>query len=991
MKSAVGGAAAAVVVVCIPASFAQVKLVQAVMARSVPVGSCSPAPAPVSTFLTTDQAAYLWFQVQGAAARDVASSEWWTPAGRLLTSPGGAWAPLEDAGSYCFSERLTIAGNPLAIAGTWTVKIFWNGRELGRVNFTIQAAPQCSYSLSATSVTAPAAGMTASLNVTAPAGCDWTATSNASWVTITSGASGTGNGAVQFTVAANTTAASRTGTLTVAGQTVTVTQAAAGPAAFRPVISAGGVLNGADYTPEIAPGMMVSIFGENLAPRTTAAQAVPLPTELEGVSVEVTEESKPAVRAPLYFVSAGQINIQMPFGITATSVQLRLRTAQGVSDPVRVAIAPRAPRLFTRTMDGKGEPILLHAADYSWVSADAPAKAGEYLVLLLTGLGEVSPAVEAGRPGGDDGRLGPINRVTTPVTVSIGGREVAALFAGLMPGFPGIYQINFQAPADLEGGFQPIMVSAGGVSSQVGVAAAVEWNLPVLASGKVDAAGGVVKGSGVSVSIPAGAFAESKSITVYEVDKSADPSGVRLSPVVKITGLPATLCAPLTVTLDLPAAPPPGTPVQVVVQTNAGIRGMGLHTFDATLEGNRITFEIPATEESSGGPASAPSVREASSTPVPAVILRGAGVELAKIFARRLWNVKSPSGRFLVSFNPFELSDVQLEDVVRLDPQTLERAYSLARGVAAAFDDADQKLRGLDLSWEGRTRWPVKVLLAPFEQKHADKWGMQQTSFWGVNSSNILLNATRLRRQGVTAEMRATVGHELFHLMQEAYDPRTRYKKVSEPGAWYWFLEALSTWFESIMLESGNYIPSTVLNDDWAFLTRRGLEFPSGDQSELAHHGYGASMFLRFLSSKRGGDARLAGVLRRMSARTSDPWNPQPQLSPVGALRLDYPDLSEAWAAFVRAFMAGHGIYDNTSFPGGTCWPVPRGGTGTTVSGRMPTPGPRSNGCRRIYRPGCTRLTSAPSGRLEAWPPFSSSTRRDRLKRSCTSSRAGGR
>jgi hypothetical protein len=60
--------------------------------------------------------------------------------------------------------------------------------------------------------------------VTAGAGCSWTAVSHQSWITVTSGASGTGAGAVVFRVDANSTNSIRTGTLTVAGITVTVRQ-----------------------------------------------------------------------------------------------------------------------------------------------------------------------------------------------------------------------------------------------------------------------------------------------------------------------------------------------------------------------------------------------------------------------------------------------------------------------------------------------------------------------------------------------------------------------------------------------------------------------------------------------------------------------------------------------------------------------------------------------------------------------------------------------
>jgi subtilisin family serine protease len=94
------------------------------------------------------------------------------------------------------------------------------------VTFTPQAT-SCSYSISATSQSFSAGSAASAVNVTAGAGCGWTAASNdPSFITITSGAGGTGNGTVNFSVAANTGAA-RTGTLNIAGQTFTVTQAAA--------------------------------------------------------------------------------------------------------------------------------------------------------------------------------------------------------------------------------------------------------------------------------------------------------------------------------------------------------------------------------------------------------------------------------------------------------------------------------------------------------------------------------------------------------------------------------------------------------------------------------------------------------------------------------------------------------------------------------------------------------------------------------------------
>jgi len=83
----------------------------------------------------------------------------------------------------------------------------------------------CTYSINPTSATFGAGGGSGSVNVTAPSGCAWTVSNVPSWITITSGSSGSGNGTVSYTVAPNSSTSSRTATLTIAGQSFTVTQA----------------------------------------------------------------------------------------------------------------------------------------------------------------------------------------------------------------------------------------------------------------------------------------------------------------------------------------------------------------------------------------------------------------------------------------------------------------------------------------------------------------------------------------------------------------------------------------------------------------------------------------------------------------------------------------------------------------------------------------------------------------------------------------------
>jgi hypothetical protein len=142
----------------------------------------------------------------GACAWTAASNDAWITitSGASGSGPGTVNYSVAVNSGSARTGTMTIAG--------WT--------------FTVtQDAAGCSYSISPTSASYTSGASTGSAGVTAGAGCGWTAVSNAAWITITSGASGTGNGTVNYSVASNSGAA-RNGTMTIAGQTFTVTQAA---------------------------------------------------------------------------------------------------------------------------------------------------------------------------------------------------------------------------------------------------------------------------------------------------------------------------------------------------------------------------------------------------------------------------------------------------------------------------------------------------------------------------------------------------------------------------------------------------------------------------------------------------------------------------------------------------------------------------------------------------------------------------------------------
>jgi uncharacterized protein (TIGR03437 family) len=262
-------------------------------------------------------------------------------------------------------------------------------------------------------------------------------------------------------------------------------------AQIAPVITPGGVVNGIDYSAAIAPGMVLAVFGSNLAANEVAASDVPLPNNLDGTTVEVNGQA-----VPLFFVSGGQVNAQLPFGLSG-AVQVRVRNASGVSAAATVTVLPTAPRFFTKTADGQGEPIVLHSADFALVTPARPGVAGEFLTLYLSGLGAVTPAVVAGQPGGDGGKLGPVNRVADGVvSLSVNGKAVPVLFAGLAPGFVGLYQVNFQVPADIgAAGVTAVVTTKEGASTDA-VPLAAPTVLSVGNTGTQTVGGKVISSSG---------------------------------------------------------------------------------------------------------------------------------------------------------------------------------------------------------------------------------------------------------------------------------------------------------------------------------------------------------------------------------------------------------------------------------------------------------------------------------------------------------------
>jgi len=195
-------------------------------------------------------------------------------------------------------------------------------------------------------------------------------------------------------------------------------------------------VNAASYNTSIAPGSLISIFGSNLARATTSAVAIPLPVSLADTSVFVN-----GVRAPLLYMSSGQVNAQVPMDtpvgpasvtVVSSGASTNVGTFEVVASAPQIFIAP-AGRLFALNQDN------------SINSPSNPAAPGSVLQIFLTGA----------------------TSFTNP-SATIGTASAQFTYVGPAPGSIGVQQVNVRVP-NLPPGDYPLQITLGGVASNTGL------------------------------------------------------------------------------------------------------------------------------------------------------------------------------------------------------------------------------------------------------------------------------------------------------------------------------------------------------------------------------------------------------------------------------------------------------------------------------------------------------------------------------------------
>jgi minor extracellular serine protease Vpr len=244
-----------------------------------------------------------------------------------------------------------------------------------------------------------------------------------------------------------------------------------GVARVNPTISTHGAVSAADFqaTPGAVPGSYIALFGTGLSdPGFTdvanfaAAPYLPLAIDFVSVSFDVPSAGL-SLPGQLYYVSPGQINVQVPWelqGQSSAFIKVTIEDSQG--SLYTLPLAPYAPAFFDY-VESSTKNTLVMALDASGkvIGSTNAATRGQVVHLYANGLGPVNNQPPDGQPT----PASPQSATTSAATVTIGGQPATVQFSGLAPGAVGLYELIVGVPSGISTGLQPAVVSINGQAS----------------------------------------------------------------------------------------------------------------------------------------------------------------------------------------------------------------------------------------------------------------------------------------------------------------------------------------------------------------------------------------------------------------------------------------------------------------------------------------------------------------------------------------------
>jgi len=309
-------------------------------------------------------------------------------------SGNSSWVAITSADAGTGNGTVAVSVNPNTGAARSTTL------TIAGKSFTVsQAAAPCSFSLSPTSQTITSAATNGSFSVSAGNNCSWTATSNnADWLTVTSAPTGTGNGSVSFSAAANP-GAQRVGTITVDGQTFTVTQAAVPACTFSLSPTSQSVTSSA------TTGSFTVTAGTNCSWTATSNNADWL---------TITSAPNGTGNGSVTFSVAANPNAQQRVGTIAVNGQT-FTVTQAALQPCTFSFNPAT--LTVPASGGPGTFAVQTTANCGWTAASSN---GDWLTLTTapTGVGTGTVGFNAAPNTGTQQRVGTITVNGQPFTVT---------------------------------------------------------------------------------------------------------------------------------------------------------------------------------------------------------------------------------------------------------------------------------------------------------------------------------------------------------------------------------------------------------------------------------------------------------------------------------------------------------------------------------------------------------------------------------------------
>lgn len=209
------------------------------------------------------------------------------------------------------------------------------------------------------------------------------------------------------------------------------------------------------YTP---PGNIFSLYGVNLATGNMNATTLPLPTTLRTTSVTVN-----GISAPLFFVSSGQINAQMPWEIPGGSVATVVVTNGSSTSPAAGVYVPATgtPGIILTCLPANNRACVVNQ-DGTINSGSDGANVNDEVVLYFLGGGPVQASCTPKTAAVETSPLCPI---TGNATITVGGQAAIIKYIGLTENFVGLYQANFIVPQLAKGTYGVVITIAGQASN----------------------------------------------------------------------------------------------------------------------------------------------------------------------------------------------------------------------------------------------------------------------------------------------------------------------------------------------------------------------------------------------------------------------------------------------------------------------------------------------------------------------------------------------